>query len=140
MREEPLGEDHRGRRYWFFYNDAARLWVEAPKGEVIERENGSTWAWAFYDTAAHVEMLINSLDGRGQVGSSCHGYTCYGMPFTTARTHSTHPRRATRSTHHGLDALKRRTARQATHRAPPHAVGRRARRGSRVPSRSCSRS
>ena len=64
MREEPLGEDHRGRRYWFFYNDAARLWVEAPKGEVIERENGSTWAWAFYDTTAHVEMLINSLDGR----------------------------------------------------------------------------
>ena len=94
MREEPLGEDHRGRRYWFFFNDAARLWVEAPKGAVIERENGSTWAWAFYDTAAHVEMLINSLDGRGQAGSTCHGYTCYRMPFTTARTHSTHPRHA----------------------------------------------
>ena len=96
MREEPLGEDHRGRRYWFFYNDAARLWVEAPKGEVVERENGSTWAWAFYDTAAHVEMLINSLDGRGQVGSTCHGCTCYRMPFTTARTHSTHPQHAPR--------------------------------------------
>ena len=78
MREEPLGEDRRGRRYWFFFNDAARLWVEAPKGEVVERDNGSTWAWAFYDTAAHVDMLMDSLDGRGQAGYTCHGYACHG--------------------------------------------------------------
>ena len=129
MREEPLGEDSRGRRYWFFFNDAARLWVEAPKGEVVERDNGSTWAWAFYDTVAHVDMLTDSLNGRGQAGYTCYGYTRYlammldgrSMLAPTACTHRMHPPHApTRCTH----ALHR-----ALHRALHHAVGRRARRG-----------
>ena len=32
-RDEPLGADRTGRRYWSFVNDRERLWVEAPRDE-----------------------------------------------------------------------------------------------------------
>ena len=63
MRDEPLGEDRRGRRFWFFFGDPQRVWVEAPKGQMVERENGKPWAWAYYDTMAHVTALTQSLEG-----------------------------------------------------------------------------
>ena len=58
--------DNNGRRFWFFGNDPKRLWVEAPKGQTVARQTGNPWAWAFYDTTADVNGLMDSLDSRGQ--------------------------------------------------------------------------
>ena len=33
LREEPLGTDRDGRRYWLFSHDLSKLWVEAPKAD-----------------------------------------------------------------------------------------------------------
>uniref|UniRef100_A0A7S0P1L2 WHIM2 domain-containing protein n=1 Tax=Calcidiscus leptoporus TaxID=127549 RepID=A0A7S0P1L2_9EUKA len=57
VREEPIGIDSRGRKYWAFVHDPLRLWVQAPEG-------AESWTWAFYDTAASVQAVLDSLDGR----------------------------------------------------------------------------
>ena len=76
VREEPLGVDARGRRYWAFAHDRNRLWVQwrAAVGGGGGGGGGGTpggtppptgaWEWAFYDTAVSVRALLESLDGR----------------------------------------------------------------------------
>ena len=63
-RTRRLGEDARGRGYWAFGHDPARLWVEAPRDAKTGKPLGC-WEWAFYDTRAHVRRLIASLGSRG---------------------------------------------------------------------------
>ena len=62
VRDEALGKDRRGRRYWAFSADPARLWVESPANDAApwEYEGGT---WYFYDTVELVKAMADSLDG-----------------------------------------------------------------------------
>ena len=63
-REEPLGVDASGRRYWVFVNDVisnpARLYVQQSPSAAAGGAAG--WRWAFFDTVSHVKALARSLD------------------------------------------------------------------------------
>ena len=55
VREESLGTDNHGRRFWYFPSDGGtKLWVEAPKG--------SPWQWAAYKSANAIKRLITTLE------------------------------------------------------------------------------
>ena len=54
MREEALGSDRLGRRYWSFAADGGRLWVEAPVG--------APWQWAAYESVPAVNALVAALE------------------------------------------------------------------------------
>ena len=59
-REEPIGVDSSGRRYWFFAADATRLWVEMPPAA---GEAASAVGWRYYSTQRELKCLLQHLAG-----------------------------------------------------------------------------
>ena len=60
-REEPIGVDSSGRRYWFFAADATRLWVEMPPPAAGEA--ASAVGWRYYSTQRELKCLLQHLAG-----------------------------------------------------------------------------
>ena len=72
-RAEPIGLDSRGRSYWYFVHDPAKLYVMAPQTPTtapFDRQESKTgtvgsgegqWTWAFYDSLAQVRDVYRSV-------------------------------------------------------------------------------
>ena len=89
-----MGSDRRGRRYWFFPQDAGRLWVERPPAlpKPVHDAGGAacsssasvdgndatgdataeddSWEWAFHHSRQDVTRLISCLCGAPAAGAS----------------------------------------------------------------------
>ena len=62
MREDALGSDSYGRRYWYLLCEPSRLWVEE---STADAPAAGGRRWSYYDRVGDVEDLVASLDGTG---------------------------------------------------------------------------